>query len=317
MQKRIFFNFVILVLVSVALLVVSFGLLFYRATQTHERAAIRDKAHLVADLLNQTAGSYTIDGGDSRITIISPEGWVLWDSYAGADLEVNRSDRKEFIQAVNHGAGEAIRASDTLGANTFYYAIRLQEGNVLRLSRTLYSLGQVFTSTLPALVAVTLVILLVSYFIAKRLTHLIVKPLAEIDFDKTDTIVEAGEVLYEELWPFIKKIDQQKQEIGGQITTLKKRTETIEAIIANMREGIVLLDENGLVLATNQSVYDIFGISEKHEILQQNMGHIHREPEFIRAVKNCLEGIHSEINFTRNSRFYNAYLRACLISFLR
>jgi len=306
LQKRIFINFVGLILVCVVLLVVSFGLLFFRAAQTHEMAAIRDKAQLVAELLNQnTDTNYeVINGGDTRITIISADGRALLDSHIGADLSVNRSDRTEFIQAVNYGSGEAIRASATLGADTFYYAIRLDNGNVLRLSRTLYSLGEVFTSTIPIFAIITVVILAIAYFIAYRLTRIIIKPLTEIDFDNSTS----SESLYEELWPYMKKIDHQKTEIASQFATLRNRAETIDAIIANMREGLVMLDEKGLVLAVNKSVLDIFGISAKHDVVGQNMGHIYRDPEFMQGVKQCLGGTFFEMNFSRNNKFYNAFL---------
>ena len=304
MQKRIFLNFGGLILVCIVLLVISFGLLFFRATQTHEMAAIRDKAHLVAGLLNQNTSTYHegIEVGGTRITIISPDGWVLSDSHAGADLGVNRSDRAEFVSAVNYGFGEAIRTSDTFGAETFYYAIRLQDGNVLRLSRTLHSLGGVFISTLPAFVAVTFGILVVAYFVTKRLTLSIIKPLAEIDFDS----VALNESLYEELLPYMKKIEHQKIEIANQLTMLRSRAETIDAIIANMREGLVMLDENGLVLAINKSALDIFGV--KRDVIHTSMGHIYRDHEFMQGVKKCLGGAYLEINFSRNNKYYNAFL---------
>ncbi|MCL2576413.1 MAG: ATP-binding protein [Defluviitaleaceae bacterium] len=306
MQKRIFINFVGLILVCVVLLVVSFGFLFFRAAQTHEMAAIRDKAQLVAELLNQnTDTNYeVINSGDTRITIISADGRALSDSHIGADLSVNRSDRTEFIQAVNYGSGEAIRASATLGADTFYYAIRLDNGNVLRLSRTLYSLGEVFTSTIPIFAIITIVILAVAYFIAYRLTRIIIKPLTEIDFDNSTS----SESLYEELWPYMKKIDHQKAEIASQFATLRNRAETIDAIIANMREGLVMLDEKGLVLAVNKSVLDIFGISAKHDVVGQNIGYIYHDSDFMQGVKQCLGGAFFEMNFSRNNKFYNAFL---------
>ncbi|MCL2406139.1 MAG: ATP-binding protein [Defluviitaleaceae bacterium] len=312
MQKRIFVNFVGVILFCVVFLALSFGFLFYRSTQAHEMAAIRDKANLVADLLNQNiaASHEAIDSGGTRITIISPDGWALSDSHAGADLNINRSDRSEFVQAISYGSGEAIRSSDTLGAETFYYAIRLDDGNVLRLSRTLYSLGLVFISTIPALMVITVIVLVIAHLIAHRLTRLIIKPLTGIDFDNLEAMSDPNlsESLYEELWPYMRKIDYQKQEITSQLATLKNRTETIEAIIANMREGIVMLDDKGLVLAINQSVLNIFDIPQKRDIIQKNIGHIYRDPDFIQAVKRCLDGEHLEINFTRSDKFFNAFL---------
>ncbi|MCL1843629.1 MAG: ATP-binding protein [Defluviitaleaceae bacterium] len=304
MQKRIFLNFVGLILICVIFLAISFSLLFFRAAQTHEMASIRDKARLVAELLNQSEDYEKIDGGDTRITIISPDGWLLSDSYVSANPEVNRSNRTEFVQALAYGSGEAIRASDTLGADTFYYAILLQNGNVLRLSRTLYSLGEAAVSTLPALIIVTVLILIIAYFIANRLTRFIIKPFTKIDFDNT-AITES---LYEELWPYMKKIEHQKNEIASQLATLKNRTETIEAIIANMREGLVMLDKKGLVLAANKSALNFFGITKTREILQKNIGHIYRVPEFMQAVKQCLAGAYLEINLSGGGKFFNAFL---------
>ncbi|MCL2407968.1 MAG: ATP-binding protein, partial [Defluviitaleaceae bacterium] len=306
MQKRIFFNFIGLVLACVALLVASFGLLFFNAVQRHEMAAIRDKVYLVADLLNQNAVTNygAIDGGGTRITIISSEGWTLLDSHVGADADANRSDREEFIQAMAYGTGEAIRASATFGADTFYYAVRLHSGDILRLSRPLYGLSEAFTPTIPILALVTVIILAIAYLIAYRLTRIIIKPLIEIDFDKPTL----RETPYEELWPYIKKIDNQRIEIASQLATLRNRAETIDAIIANMREGIVMLDEKGLILASNQSALNIFGISRTNEVLHKNIGYIYRDTEFMQAVKVCLDGTRTEINFTRNKRFFNAFL---------
>ncbi|MCL2387187.1 MAG: ATP-binding protein [Defluviitaleaceae bacterium] len=303
MQKRIFWNFAGVILICIVVLALSFGVLFFRAAQTHERAAIRDKAYLVAGILNHDAFVPNLTSGGTRLTIISPDGWVLSDTHAGTDFTVNRGDRLEFIQAIAYGSGEAIRRSDTFGAETFYYAIRLQDGSVLRLSRTLYSLGEVFTSTLPALIVVTIIILVLAHVTAHRLTRKIIKPLSEVDFETTTV---SAEFLYEELWPYIKKIEHQKHEISSQLMTLRTRAETIEAIIANMREGLVILDEKGLVMAVNKSVLDIFGRTK--DIIQKNIQHIYRDPEFAQTVKKCLAGAHLETSITRNDRVYNVYL---------
>ncbi|MCL2362585.1 MAG: ATP-binding protein [Defluviitaleaceae bacterium] len=312
MQKRIYRNFVVLILVCIVTLAISFGLLFMNAARTQEMAAIRDNAYLIAGLINQGDYSHAqnLRGGSTRMTIISREGWVLMDSNPATDLTVNRRDREEFIQATQYGSGEAIRDSDTLRAETFYYAILLQDGNVLRFSRTLNSLGQVIPTILPILVMVTLVILALAYFIAHRLTIRIIKPLAEVDLEKTNIIPGYGhnESLYEEIWPFIKKIDSQRQEISKQFSTIKQRADTIEAIIANMREGLVILDEKGQVLVANKSVLDIFKFSKEKDIIGKNIRHIYRDPEFIQGVTKSLAGTHLEISFARNERNYNVFL---------
>ncbi|MCL2604415.1 MAG: ATP-binding protein [Defluviitaleaceae bacterium] len=311
MHRRIFRSFAVLVLASVAVLAVAFGLLFMNRSQNHEKEAIREKAHFIAGLLNH--GSFesynALRVGDTRITLISPRGVTLYDSYAGADITVDRGDRTEFIRAAAHGNGEAVRPSDTFGADTFYYAVRLADGRVLRLSRTLNNLNDVFSAMLPMLTAVTLAIVCAAYFLTSRLTRRIVKPLADADFERTD------EMPYEEIVPFMQKINAQRQEITGQIHKLKNRAETIDAIISNMREGMVMVNAKGNVMTVNQSALDIFGIPKKKLVVDKNIRHICRDAEFMRCVELCLAGEYTEIavpqiikNTPSGERSYNAIL---------
>ena len=311
MHKRIFRNFAVLIMLCVVGLAVLISILFMRAAQAREMVSVRDKAYLVAGMLNSGAFE-SYDGlavGATRITVIAPCGMAFFDSFRGADLTINRSDRIEFAQATQTGSGEVIRGSVTFGADTFYYAIRLDDGNILRLSRMLNSLGDVFPAMLPDLVIITAAILSLAYFLTCRLTKRIIKPLVEVDFDNTETIADShGESIYEELWPYINKICHQKLEIASQLTTLRNRAETIESIIGTMREGLVMLDEDGLVVAANSSVLSIFEIPKQQDVIRKNIQYIYRDPEFTQAVKECLKGTRLEMTFAKNNRVYNAFL---------
>jgi len=275
-------------------------------------AAIRDNANLIAHILNQSGYEHAEDirGGNTRMTIICADGWIIMDSHHTADITTNRSGREEFIQATIHGRGEAIRDSDTLRAVTFYYAIRLQDGSILRFSRTLNSLGQVVPAILPILVMLTLAIFLLAYIAAYRLTRRIIKPLLEVDFENTNIIPGYGHntTLYEEIWPYIKKIEHQRLEISKQLATSRHRADTIEAIISNMREGLLILDENALVMVANKSVLDIFKISKEIDIKDKNIRHIFRDLEFNQNVKTCYKGKHLEMQLEINKKVYNVYL---------
>lgn len=312
MQKRIFTTFILLIGVCVVTLVVSIGLLFLNRVRAHEMAAIRDNANLIAHILNQSGYEHAEDirGGNTRMTIICADGWIIMDSHHTADITTNRSGREEFIQATIHGRGEAIRDSDTLRAVTFYYAIRLQDGSILRFSRTLNSLGQVVPAILPILVMLTLAIFLLAYIAAYRLTRRIIKPLLEVDFENTNIIPGYGHntTLYEEIWPYIKKIEHQRLEISKQLATSRHRADTIEAIISNMREGLLILDENALVMVANKSVLDIFKISKEIDIKDKNIRHIFRDLEFNQNVKTCYKGKHLEMQLEINKKVYNVYL---------
>ena len=223
MQKRIYLNFICLIFLSVFLLAGSFGFLFFQTVRNQEITAIQSKTSLIADLLNHGNNSvqddFVIDS-DSRITIIAPNGHVLMDSHTDADVLDPRYDRTEFQEALLYGSGEAVRHSTVFDSETYYYAIRLQDGNVLRISRTLNSLGAVFISILPALLAITVLVCVLTHIVARRLTRNIIKPLGEIDFEQLDETLSNN--FYEELLPYIKKMNRQKQEITKQITEQQK-----------------------------------------------------------------------------------------------
>ena len=308
MQKRIYINFLILVLCSVLLLAASFSLLFFNASQSQEMAAIRSQAYLMAELLNQ--GAYNLPIEATRVTVIAPDGSVLSDSHADAELMDSRADRDEVIEALQRGSGEAIRYSGVLGEATFYYAIRLENGNVLRLSRTMNSLGGVFITILPALFAVTAVVLVFAHITARKLTRKIIKPLSDIDLESSSSqgthYDDKG--FYEELGPYIRKINNQKQEIDRQLAALKNRADTIDAITANMQEGLMLLDQHSRILAANNSVLKIFNVNKESDIIQKNVRHIYRNAEFAQAVGKCLQGDHLEMILMRDDCIYNIYL---------
>jgi len=308
MQKRIYINFLVLILFCVLLLAGSFSLFFLNAVRTGEMTAIRNNAHLMAELLNHGVGNLPREA--ARITIIAPDGLVLMDSHARPEVMGSRADRDEVIEALQSGSGEAMRHSGVLDGATFYYAIRLQDGNVLRLSRTLNSLGEVFTTILPALIAVTAIILITAHIAARRLTHRIIKPLGTIDLESSDGSDSAHDSkdFYEELLPYLRKINNQKQEIERQLSALKNRADTIDAITANMQEGLLLLDQNGLILAASNSMLEIFGVNKESDIIQKNVLHIYRDAEFAQAVRKCLKGTHSEMVFLRDDSIYNIYL---------
>ena len=329
MKKRIYLNFLGLILLSALLLSAAGGLIFYQATKNHEIAAIKDRAALIAILLNrgirdeyvdaayydqaEQSGNFPEGHEDNRdiarMTIIDAGGRVLLDSQSDAKALDNHGGRSEFIQALQTGEGEAIRFSETLGSITYYYALRLNDGNVLRISKTMSSIAAIFTAILPALVIVIAITLAIANVIARRLTGNIVRPLSKIDFEGEN----APE--YDELLPYVKKIERQKGEIAAQVEALKNRADTIEAITGNMREGLILIDQAGQVLAANKSALDIFPESGFHESSfqaggeqQRNILEICRDMPFQQSVKACLAGENLELPYAREGKIHTIYL---------
>ena len=305
MKKRIYSSFVCLLFPSVLILSAVLSLLFHNTSKKHELDVVRDYANLVSGLLDSGVSGgvhfsdyISRDPGAPRLTVIAPDGTVLLDSRTVADTLENHAERPEVIEALRSGSGESLRYSDTLRLDMFYYAVTLGDGNVLRISRPVRDVTSLFRTMLPVAVAMALLTFLLANFAARRLTRRIIKPIEEIDFDGEN----AAE--YDELTPYMKKIDRQKQEIAEKISALSDRAGTIETITDNMKEGLILINEKGEALTANKCVRDIFG----DDVDNKSILHICRDIDFQNEVKQCLSGDNVEMRMERKGRIYNVFM---------
>ena len=277
--------------------------IFYNGTKKQEISAIKDRATILADLLNKNTNNTSLDfindNPDTvRMTIIAPDGEVLVDNKTQAKSLENHSDREEFKEAIQDGNGESNRYSNTLESMTYYYAVRLDDGNVLRISNTMDSIIGVFLSILPVIIILMILILALTNFIAYKLTKKLIKPINNMNFEQTDTCV------YDEFAPFMKKIKQQKNEITQQLLILENRANTIATITENMKEGILFIDQNGMILLANNSVSKIFN---ETNMTSKNILHICRDIDLMHKIKLCLEGESKEMRFERENKIYHIY----------
>jgi two-component system phosphate regulon sensor histidine kinase PhoR len=289
----------------VLILFVSFSVLFHNGAQNQELAAIRDHARLVSDLLGggvigyfQFSDYFSASPAATRLTGVAPDGTVLLDSKADADAMENHADRPEIIEALEAGTGEALRYSETLWNEMYYFAIRLSDGNILRVSRAVGGITDVLAVTLPVAIAMTVIIMVIAGFAARKLTERVIAPLEKIDFGGENTTV------YEELLPYAKKIDRQRQEIREKMAELSQRAETIETITSNMKEGLILVNSDATTLTANYSARQIFG----EHMENKNIMHIYRDSDFQNAVRQCLAGEHVELQSERGNRIYSVFL---------
>lgn len=293
-----------MLLICTMFLSVSVCFVFYKGAKKQEITGIKDRAVILAELLNKGTNNTFLDfvsdhPETTRLTIITPKGDVLVDNKTQAHGLENHSDREEFQQAMKSGQGEATRYSSTLETMTYYYAIKLSDGNVLRVSKTMDSIVGVFLSILPVIIVLTIIILILANFIAYKLTRNLIKPINNMNFDTTDNCV------YDELAPFMKKIKQQKKEISQQLLIIENRANTITAITENMKEGIIFIDKNGMILLANISALLIF---KETEMTYKNILHICRDMELLEKIKLSLEGDSEEMTFEREGKIYNIYI---------
>ena len=280
MTKRIFHS---ICLVALVVLVASLTLIMgltYRYYSRLQQNQLRTEMALVSQAVEVGGLDYlqNLTGNDCRITWISSQGDVLFDSSKGSEAMENHLQREEIRQALEQGYGESVRFSDTLLEQSVYVAQRLMDGTVLRLSfRQQTVVNLMFTLAKP-MVGVVLIALVLAMWLARRLASLVVRPLSELNLDAPDTNT------YKELEPILQRMDAQRIQLQGRTRELKHKQREFDAVAYQMAEGMVLMDERCHVLTMNPAAAKIMGIIRPMvgiNFLDLNEG---------KAMKEVLEG---------------------------
>jgi len=219
-----------------------------------------------------------------RLTIISGDGAVLHDSAESPEHMSNHLDRPEVRGALADGVGESTRYSDTIRERTYYYAVRLDNGTVLRMSSTTASIFASYDRLLWMVALIAIIVFLVSAFIASLLTRRIVQPINSIDLERPE-----NNEAYDELVPLLKRIKEQRGQIDGQIRELDRGRREFAAITENMSEGFLVIDRNGKVLSHNKSAMNLLDV-QATPVLGGNILTLNRSEAFRDVVQNALKG---------------------------
>lgn len=166
--------------------------------------------HMFDDVTAIRLDTYDLSPDSLRITLVGEKGNVIFDSNADTSSMSNHEDRPEIRQALETGEGSGTRRSETLDKNLFYYAVRLENGTVLRISREADSLFAVFRNMLPTVLAVSVLLFLFCIVMANYFTRSLVTPIEEMAQNISDP---AQEVVYKELEPFAATIRRQHEDI--------------------------------------------------------------------------------------------------------
>lgn len=197
-----------------------------------------------------------------RVTLIAPDGHALYDNYADAKSMENHLQREEVQEALKGGEGSSRRASETLGKNILYYAVRLQDGNVLRLSRTNDAVFQQYKIILGYFVLLALAVLCGAFWAAKTITARILQPLEKLNLEQPDS--EA--VVYPELKPIVEYFELQQEKLQKEMRRYKNKKQELKAVTNNMDEGLLFLNPVWEIESINKSAVKFFG-KEKQELL--------------------------------------------------
>ena len=232
-----------------------------------------------------------------RITLVSSDGTVLADTKADAEELENHADRKEIADALKNGKGTSSRYSDTLMQKTLYYAEKLDDGTILRVSTTQNSVVIILLGLLQPLIMIIVLALIISIFLSYRLSKAIIKPINELDLDNP-----AANETYEELTPLLKKISAQKKTISNQIKEAKQKQEEFKLITENMSEGLLIIDKDFNILSYNQAAKTLLDVddAENKSVLSFN-----RSRGFRNTIETALSGERAENDITHDENTYN------------
>lgn len=303
MTKKIFRSiFLVAVVVIAASLVIASSFLYGYYNQSQEDRLKEEL--MLAKTGVEGAGSSYFDNFNSsvfRFTLISTDGRVLYDSEVSPDKMDNHNDREEIAEALKDGHGSSVRYSSTLTERTFYEAVKLSGGDVLRISATQVTIGALVIGMLPGICAIVLFSLIVALILSQRMAKSIVKPLESIDLDNPE-----NNDTYEELTPLLRKLSKQHRQIVHQMKELKQKSDEFEQITASMSEGLVLLDKRGNVISINTSAKRLFNTDD--DIVGNDFLAAYRSVNMAKAIEKALAGRHSEFREEKNDGEYQFML---------
>ena len=290
-----FFTSMLILLMSFCL---TFGVLFsYFETQMFTE--LESEAGYISYAMKNNGIDFVdnFDEKGKRITLISTNGTVLADTSANAEELENHADRKEIKDAIKTGKGTSSRYSDTLMQKTLYYAQKLDDSTILRVSTTQNSVVIILLGLLQPLIIIIVLALIISIFLSYRLSKAIIKPINELDLDNP-----AANEAYEELTPLFKKIFAQKKTIDRQIKEAEQKQEEFKLITENMNEGLLIIDKDSNVLSYNQAAVRLLEITD---VKESSVLAFNRSKGFRNVVEKALSGERAESGITHDENTYN------------
>lgn len=298
MNKRIFRGISLTALAVLLLsMVVIFGAL-YGYFDNLQASRLRTETALAAQGVQLSGRAYfeDLEPGDYRLTWVSEDGRVLADTESDPASMENHASRQEIAQALKNGYGESRRYSDTRMEKTLYYALRLEDGSVVRLSVATSTVLNLVLGMAQPICLVLAGALVLSLFLAGRISKKIVAPLNALDLEHP--LDNEG---YDELSPLLRRLDVQQQQIRSRTAELKRRQADFSAVTDSMEEGLVLLGREDAVLSINPAACRLLECTATtgRDILEVN-----RSPELRSVLAQAHKGKRAEDLMSIRGRRY-------------
>ncbi|MDY3286653.1 MAG: ATP-binding protein [Eubacteriales bacterium] len=299
MKKRIFWSILLGSVCVLAIAVAAVLFAVYDGFADERRAQIRSEAGILAVY----AGEGDLDAlrqaglaSENRITLVSPDGEVLYDSFADEESLENHAARPEIEEALASGTGEATRASDTLGEMTYNYARRLSDGSVLRVAAAMRSVSRVFFGMFYVVVPILLLACALAALLAKLLSARIAGPIARIDPEHPLDCRA-----YDELSPLLLRMERKNNDAAVATTLLQKEQREFRDIVDEMREALVVFSADRRVIMANRAANALFEREDAHGLTELELC---RDEAYQNVLEHAFGGEFAECRVAWDGRIY-------------
>lgn len=304
MKNRIFRN--MFLLATFAIIVTVCGLSGYFSNELYRsmKGQLRYEAVCLAEAMETNDINYlqrvSSTEMPTRITLIAEDGTVLFDNNIAAEMQLdNHNERPEVVAARLYGSGEDTRNSATIGYQTFYYALLLDDGSVLRTSMTVSTMWHDLMSNLPFVLLLALAVLILSLILAKYQASGLVVPIYNVNLEKP-----LHGVIYDELRPLLQRMDKQNQLIYSQNRELEDKQREFAMLTENMSEGLVIINDQGYILSVNKQAMQIFGLQNVENYENKHILMASRDFGLQKIVNAGLQGERQDALLELDGRWY-------------
>lgn len=306
MRRRINFHLYFIGGISIILTTIFTMLIYYGLFEQQVKNDLRLYGQLLGQ--NYVLSNYDIDfdqirANGIRFTLVNSDGKVISDSDANADLMDNHSNRPEIREAVESGKGEAVRYSNTLENDTFYYAIRLEDGNILRVSKQTQSILTLFLGVLPLVIGLAAIVFILCLIISNNLTERIIYPIKQMARNMNSL---EDNIIYDELAPFAKTIKKQNNRILKQMEHLEQERNKIQMIMENMSEGFLLLSNDKSILTVNHSAVHLLSAKGK-DFINRNILYLTRNEQLNKCIDYAIIGESKTIEILVDGKYLQIF----------
>lgn len=265
MKKKLFRNILTCMIITLTICMACMIFILNKNFVNIEVTQLSKEASLAATAIETSGEDFleNIDDPEYRLTWLDHNGNVIYDTQVNSSTMENHASREEFKKALVDGEGSSIRYSSTVLQQNIYYALKLDDGSVLRVSETYDTVWFLTLRLATPILWIYAFAIVISAFLANYLAKKIAEPINSINLDEP-----LKETNYEEIQPLLQRVDSQNKQIHKQVEDLHQKKKEFETVTNNISEGLIIFNEEGKVVSINTAAYQLLQVDTMDSITQ-------------------------------------------------